>query len=162
MKKKKSPRRLLGDSVTGRMNKNANIAGSRRRRPDKRDARNGNGSRPGSQSPHPLASELAREEAIQRYAELYDFAPTGYVSFDRSGRIEEINLTAARLLGFNRENLIGMPFAVLVYREDTTLFLEHLLRCRSDRKSTRLNSSHQIISYAVFCLKKKKKKNINT
>src|SRR5258708_25834266 len=27
---------------------------------------------------------------------------------------------------------------------------------RTDRKSTRLNSSHQIISYAVFCLKKKK------
>src|SRR5258708_28126211 len=31
----------------------------------------------------------------------------------------------------------------------------------ADRKSTRLNSSHQIISYAVFCLKKKKKKNIS-
>src|SRR5258708_19338938 len=31
-------------------------------------------------------------------------------------------------------------------------------RRREDRKSTRLNSSHQIISYAVFCLKKKKKK----
>src|SRR6266705_5359311 len=29
-----------------------------------------------------------------------------------------------------------------------------------DRKSTRLNSSHRTISYAVFCLKKKKKKNI--
>src|SRR5207244_11747410 len=29
---------------------------------------------------------------------------------------------------------------------------------RADRKSTRLNSSHQIISYAVFCLKKKKNK----
>src|SRR5258708_26789109 len=29
---------------------------------------------------------------------------------------------------------------------------------RRDRKSTRLNSSHQIISYAVFCLKKKKNK----
>src|SRR5258708_13148638 len=29
-------------------------------------------------------------------------------------------------------------------------------RRRGDRKSTRLNSSHQIISYAVFCLKKKK------
>src|SRR5258708_28270082 len=28
-----------------------------------------------------------------------------------------------------------------------------------DRKSTRLNSSHQIISYAVFCLKKKKQQN---
>src|SRR5258708_19941836 len=28
---------------------------------------------------------------------------------------------------------------------------------RTDRKSTRLNSSHQIISYAVFCLKKKRR-----
>src|SRR5258708_15206715 len=33
-----------------------------------------------------------------------------------------------------------------------------LSSARTDRKSTRLNSSHQIISYAVFCLKKKKKK----
>src|SRR5258708_26771186 len=31
------------------------------------------------------------------------------------------------------------------------------LRAKRDRKSTRLNSSHQIISYAVFCLKKKNK-----
>src|SRR5438034_6607322 len=30
-----------------------------------------------------------------------------------------------------------------------------------DRKSTRLNSSHTVISYAVFCLKKKKQKNNN-
>src|SRR5438552_18459923 len=29
--------------------------------------------------------------------------------------------------------------------------------CARDRKSTRLNSSHQIISYAVFCLKKKRR-----
>src|SRR2546426_8178785 len=33
------------------------------------------------------------------------------------------------------------------------------LRSSSDRKSTRLNSSHLVISYAVFCLKKKKKMN---
>src|SRR5258708_24766557 len=33
----------------------------------------------------------------------------------------------------------------------------HDLKHEQDRKSTRLNSSHQIISYAVFCLKKKKK-----
>src|SRR5256885_5881874 len=32
---------------------------------------------------------------------------------------------------------------------------------RRDRKSTRLNSSHLVISYAVFCLKKKKKHNKN-
>src|SRR6476660_10337815 len=56
----------------------------------------------------------------------------------------------------------------------TTLFrsrdppqLEHVTRPRPpqlphvtrDRKSTRLNSSHQIISYAVFCLKKQKRTN---
>src|SRR5499425_3546147 len=35
----------------------------------------------------------------------------------------------------------------------------HLRRAHQDRKSTRLNSSHRCISYAVFCLKKKKKTN---
>src|SRR3712207_8150457 len=34
---------------------------------------------------------------------------------------------------------------------------EYPFRRRSDRKSTRLNSSHANISYAVFCLKKKKR-----
>src|SRR5260221_10452211 len=33
---------------------------------------------------------------------------------------------------------------------------------QGDRKSTRLNSSHTVISYAVFCLKKKKKKSKTT
>src|SRR2546426_3488703 len=33
-------------------------------------------------------------------------------------------------------------------------------RAGGDRKSTRLNSSHLVISYAVFCLKKKKKKSL--
>src|SRR5208282_6485178 len=36
--------------------------------------------------------------------------------------------------------------------------LSDRIRPRADRKSTRLNSSHGSISYAVFCLKKKKKK----
>src|SRR5438034_8134350 len=35
--------------------------------------------------------------------------------------------------------------------------IESLGFLRLDRKSTRLNSSHTVISYAVFCLKKKKK-----
>src|SRR2546422_6143677 len=37
-----------------------------------------------------------------------------------------------------------------------------LIRKLGDRKSTRLNSSHGYISYAVFCLKKKKEKNDDT
>src|SRR2546426_6445392 len=43
----------------------------------------------------------------------------------------------------------------------TGLLRLHSSRKNVDRKSTRLNSSHLVISYAVFCLKKKKKKNID-
>src|SRR5438309_7962598 len=43
----------------------------------------------------------------------------------------------------------GLALLLTVHREITR---------RGDRKSTRLNSSHSSISYAVFCLKKKKKK----
>src|SRR2546426_1370717 len=43
---------------------------------------------------------------------------------------------------------------------DVTRFQRELAALRHrDRKSTRLNSSHLVISYAVFCLKKKKRKN---
>src|SRR5574341_404780 len=41
---------------------------------------------------------------------------------------------------------------------DLNFPLTRILSLGPDRKSTRLNSSHQLISYAVFCLKKKKKK----
>src|SRR5437588_10676773 len=47
--------------------------------------------------------------------------------------------------------LVGPPGLLSM---SPSLSLSH----RSDRKSTRLNSSHTVISYAVFCLKKKKKK----
>src|SRR5258708_31524901 len=36
------------------------------------------------------------------------------------------------------------------------IFIQNVIASGVDRKSTRLNSSHQIISYAVFCLKKKR------
>ena len=71
------------------------------------------------------------EAAIQRYVDLFDFAPIGYVSFDRVGHIEEINVAAARLLGASRDRLIGRPFALYVPKEDSALFLNHLLLCRS-------------------------------
>src|SRR5256885_5182010 len=64
---------------------------------------------------------------------------------------KEINLRALKLLN---------PGGVLVtcscsYHMTEDLFLELIAE---DRKSTRLNSSHLVISYAVFCLKKKKQK----
>src|SRR5258708_7564742 len=51
---------------------------------------------------------------------------------------------------------VALPMAPRCYGDQPDL--DHLAEGRAtpDRKSTRLNSSHQIISYAVFCLKKKK------
>src|SRR5258708_11703043 len=43
--------------------------------------------------------------------------------------------------------------------QDRATLHEDQVEPDTDRKSTRLNSSHQIISYAVFCLKKKKQSN---
>ncbi len=70
------------------------------------------------------------EAAIQRYVDLFDFAPIGYVTFDRVGRIEEINVTATRLVGRAHKHLIGAPFVVCVAKTDAQLFLRHLLECR--------------------------------
>ena len=75
------------------------------------------------------------EAAIQRYVDLFEFAPIPYVSFDRVGRIEEINLAAVQLLGASRTRLIGERFALHVTKNDGPVFLNHLLRCRSsDRR----------------------------
>src|SRR5438128_4774224 len=75
------------------------------------------------------------EAAIQRFVDLYDFAPVAYVSFDRSGRNEEANLTATELLGEPRDRLIGRPFAF--YVGDLDLFMRHLLSCRTTEQQVR-------------------------
>ena len=54
------------------------------------------------------------EAAVQRFVDLYDFAPIAYVSFDRPGRIEEANLAVTELLGESRDLLIGRPFALYI------------------------------------------------
>src|ERR1044071_9154128 len=75
------------------------------------------------------------ESAIQRYVDLYDFAPIAYVSFDRSGRIEEANLVATELLGESRDLLIGRPFAFYVAELDS--LLKHLLFCRTSQEEVK-------------------------
>src|SRR2546422_2658779 len=50
---------------------------------------------------------------------------------------------------------------LLMHQQDVPPNLSNKLVAPLDRKSTRLNSSHGYISYAVFCLKKKKKKEKN-
>src|SRR5260221_8666616 len=58
-----------------------------------------------------------------------------------------------------------MPFVHFPQRHQSSFWLDAPSWLRAgatstDRKSTRLNSSHTVISYAVFCLKKKKKTHI--
>jgi PAS domain S-box-containing protein len=71
-------------------------------------------------------AQLLLEVSRDRYADLYDFAPVGYVTFDDKGVIREINLTAARMLGVERTRLVGMRFHLHVVREDLAQFREHL------------------------------------
>src|SRR5207253_10444053 len=75
--------------------------------------------------------------------------------------------------GFNRKGTVGVDSAVtrlvgeprrvhnrvrrIELRHHSVNLSAHHSAFTSDRKSTRLNSSHVAISYAVFCLKKKKK-----
>jgi PAS domain S-box-containing protein len=73
------------------------------------------------------------EAAVQRYVDLYDFAPIAYVSLDRFGRVEESNPAAISLLDRTRKQLVGAPFILRVVKSDSELFLRHLLRCRSSK-----------------------------
>src|SRR5207244_11723487 len=62
--------------------------------------------------------------------------------------------------GVNFQHFTGYPIQPVAYLGARTLLNQdsEQIILQPDRKSTRLNSSHQIISYAVFCLKKKTQK----
>jgi PAS domain S-box-containing protein len=115
--------------------------GGKTARKEKRERRNGaridsNGRRDRSSSVRRLYRPKTKlESAIQRYVDLYDFAPIAYVSFDRAGRIEEANLAATELLRQPRDLLIGRPFAF--YVADLDSFLKHLLLCRTSQQQVK-------------------------
>jgi PAS domain S-box-containing protein len=60
-----------------------------------------------------LANHQA-EEALERFVELYDYAPVGYLTLDHMGTITGVNLTAATLLGEPRSKLVGRPYRYFV------------------------------------------------
>jgi PAS domain-containing protein len=47
------------------------------------------------------------ESTLTRQIQLYDFAPVGYVTVDKGTALRELNLTAARMLGCERDQLLG-------------------------------------------------------
>ncbi|HBE79191.1 MAG TPA: hypothetical protein DDW65_15675 [Firmicutes bacterium] len=74
------------------------------------------------------------EETSNLYADLYDFAPVGYISFDDNGYIQEINLTSSTMLGTERSRLINTPFATYVIQSDRGKFRDHLWNCKQTNK----------------------------
>ena len=66
------------------------------------------------------------EETRDRYANLYDYAPVGYMTLDEHGVVLEINLTGAGLLGMERFNIVGQPFASRLSSSGIKTFSEHL------------------------------------
>ena len=76
-----------------------------------------------------IETQSALEESRDRYVDLYDFAPIGYMTIDLSGVIREMNLTAAGVLGRERGKIVGLPFSAFVLRADKPRFSEHLRQC---------------------------------
>lgn len=67
------------------------------------------------------------ESSLNMYAELYDFAPVGYFTFDADGIIREANLTGAQLLGIPKKQLADKPFSRYIAGADgREIFREHL------------------------------------
>src|SRR3989442_12765702 len=106
----------------------------------------------GGRSWGPTGDAAERESAIRRALErgitFFDTAPTY-----GDGESERL---LGRALRAHRER-VAIATKVGPH-DDPRASLEGSLRRLADRKSTRLNSSHVRISYAVFCLKKKKQK----
>ncbi len=81
---------------------------------------------------HKAVQQLERYR--DRYIDLYDFAPVGYVNLDEDGYVQEVNLAGARLLGTDRESLTGYPLVDYVAREDRDEFLQHIRQCVQHRQ----------------------------
>ena len=67
------------------------------------------------------------EASREKYFDLYDLAPVGYVTLNEKGIIQEANLTAASLLGRDRSYLAGQQLSRFIHREDQDLYY----RCRN-------------------------------
>ena len=62
------------------------------------------------------------ETALKKYTMLYDLAPMGYFTLDKSGSICELNFTGADLLREKRFSLINTNFKLFVSEESRTVF----------------------------------------
>ncbi len=67
-------------------------------------------------------AQLELQASRNRYADLYDFAPVGYLTLDAKGSIIGANLTCTPLFGIERASLLKLSMAHLIIKEDNDLF----------------------------------------
>jgi len=79
-----------------------------------------------------INAQVEIEKSRSNYADLYDFAPVGYFTFDKNGLMLNVNLTGASLLGMERNFLIKKPFVQFVEPNHQDIFFIH---CRKVLKS---------------------------
>jgi two-component system, chemotaxis family, CheB/CheR fusion protein len=72
------------------------------------------------------AARLELEAGLDRYTQLFDFAPIGYATLDVDGIVREMNHVGASLLYDSRSRLIGKRFGLFVAPPDRTVFHELL------------------------------------
>lgn len=75
------------------------------------------------------AKERAIELASEKYAELYDFAPSGYFTLSREGEIVDLNIAASKMLGKEREVLIKSRLGFFVSddtKQDFNIFIKNI------------------------------------
>ena len=70
-------------------------------------------------------SQAELEAARDRYLDLYDFAPVGYITLDADGLIVEINLTGTTMLGGLHKNLLCKNFVFMVMPADQPRWIHH-------------------------------------
>jgi two-component system cell cycle sensor histidine kinase/response regulator CckA len=68
------------------------------------------------------------EAAKDRYSNLYDFSPVGYLTVNEKGMIEVANLTFANLVGMDRSAVVGKPFSGFIQPEDQDVYYLHRRR----------------------------------
>ncbi len=87
---------------------------------------------------HQIELEMQNEELRQaqfeiesmrdQYADLYDFAPVGYLTLEANGLISRANLTSVVMLGRVRSELLKQPFSRFVFKDDQNIYYLHFRR----------------------------------
>src|SRR6266850_2314043 len=88
-------------------------------------------------------TQYALAAARDRYSELYDFAPVGYLTLDARGVITEANLAACRLLGVDREFLVRERLSHFLAPESRDIFHRHHQAVRASSGTQRCELSLQ-------------------